>query len=255
MEIRKLNAARGWTWVKQGYQLIMRNPLLSTTLALVGALMMFFAISIPLFGPLLAVLLMPLLMAGYMRVCRALEEDEEVELALLFAGLKKHTSRLIALGGYTLLGLLIASMVMIMAGGEALNKLLQNFQSANDPQILVHAMSSAGSGVALGLMLGFALVCMLMMAFQYAPMLVFFSDMPPFAALRLSLSGFLRNLIPYTVYSLIIQAIGLVLSMVPFGIGLVVFIPLCFTSLYVSYRNIFPFADEIAGATASGTDA
>lgn len=248
MEIKKLNAARGWTWVKQGYQLIMRNPLLSITLALAGTLAMFFTISIPLFGPLLAVMLLPLLMAGYMRVCRALEEEEEVELAQLFAGFKQHTSGLIALGGYTLLGLLISSMAMMLIGGEALNKLLERFQSANDPQILVHAISSAGSAVALGLMLGFALVCMLMMALQYAPMLVFFSNVPPSLALRVSMTGFLRNLIPYTVYSLLIQAIGLVLSWLPFGIGLIAFIPLCFTSLYVSYRNIFPFADEVATA-------
>lgn len=246
MQIRKLNAARGWTWVRQGYQLIARSPLLSVALALIGTLAMFFAISIPLFGPLLAVLLMPLLMAGYMRVCRALEEDEAVELPLLFAGIRTHASHLIALGGYTLLGLLLSSMAMLIIGGEALNKLLEKFQSANDPQLLIDAMSSAGSGVALGLMLGFALVCMLMMAFQYAPMLVFFSDVPPLAALRISLAGFLRNVIPYTIYSLIIQAIGVVLSMLPFGIGLVFFIPLCFTSLYVSYRNIFPFEGELA---------
>ena len=252
MEIKKMNAARGWTWVKQGYQLIMRNPLLSITLALSGTIIMFLALKIPLFGPLLAVLLMPVLMAGYMRVCRALEEDEEVELAQLFAGLKTHTSSLIALGGFTLLGLLIASMAMIFVGGEALSKLLEVFQSTNDPQILVNAMSSAGSGVSSGLMLGFVLVFMLMMAFQYAPMLVFFSDVPAFAALRASLSGSLRNIIPYTVYSIIIQAIGLVLSMLPFGIGLIFLLPLGLTSLYVSYRNIFPFEDEIAapGVTA-----
>lgn len=246
MQIRKLNAARGWTWVRQGYQLIMRNPMLSVALSLVCTLAMFFAISIPLFGPLLAVLLMPLLMAAYMRVCRALEEDEAVELPQMLAGLKTHRSSLIALGGYTLLGLLLSSMAMLIVGGEALNKLLEKFQSGNDPQLLVDAMSSAGSGVAWGLMLGFALVCMLMMAFQYAPMLVFFSEVPPLAALRLSLSGFLRNVIPYTIYSLIIQAIGVVLSMLPFGIGLIAFIPLCFTSLYVSYRNIFPFEGELA---------
>lgn len=246
IQIRKLGAARGWTWVKQGYQLIMRNPLLSVALALLGTLAMFFAISMPLFGPLLAVLLMPLLMAGYMRVCRALEEEEAIELPQLFAGLKTHRSGLIALGGYTLLGLLLSSMAMLIVGGEALSKLLEKFQSVNDPQLLIDAMSAAGPGVASGLMLGFAMVCMLMMAFQYAPMLVFFSDVPPLAALRLSLAGFLRNLIPYTIYSFIIQAIGVVLSMLPFGIGLIIFIPLCFTSLYVSYRNIFPFEGELA---------
>ena len=38
MEIKRHNAARGWIWVKHGYQLIMRNPLLSITLAMVAAL-------------------------------------------------------------------------------------------------------------------------------------------------------------------------------------------------------------------------
>jgi len=253
MEIKKLNAARGWIWVKQGYQLIMRNPLLSITLALIGALSMFVALKVPLFGPLLAVLMMPVLMAGYMRVCRALEEEEEVELTHLFAGLKKNAARLIALGSFTVLGLLIASAAMMFIGGEALTTLLEDFQSTSDPQLLAEALRAAGSGVALSLLVGFTLTIVLILALQYAPMLVFFNDMPPFAALRASLSGTLRNLIPYTVYSLIMQVIALVLSMLPFNIGLIMLLPLGFTSLYVSYRNIFPFAGEIQSANNAFT--
>lgn len=246
MEIKKLNAARGWTWVKQGYQLIMRNPLMSITLALIGALTMFAALKIPVLGPLIAVLLMPVVMAGYMRVCRALEEDEEIELTHLFEGFQKHTTRLVALGGFTMLGLLGASAAMVFIGGDALATLLESFKSASDPQVLVEAMWTAGSGVAFSLLVGFALVCVLMLALQYAPMLIFFNDVPPVAALRASLSGSLRNLIPYTVYSLIMQVVALALGLLPFNIGLIVLLPLGFTSLYVSYRNIFPFAHEIA---------
>ncbi|MDD4929038.1 MAG: BPSS1780 family membrane protein [Gallionella sp.] len=255
MEIQKLNAARGWTWIRQGYQLIMRNPSLSVSLALTGTLAMFIAIRVPVIGPLFAVFLMPTLMAGYMRVCRALEEDEEVELAQMFAGFKKHLPGLFTLGAQVLLGLLIASMVVVFIGGDALGKLLQNFQSASDPEVMANAMWAAGSGVSLSLILGFALVCLLMMAAQYAPMLVFFSHVTPLAALRLSLVGTLRNIIPYTVYSLIIQMIGLVLSMLPYGIGLIALLPLGLTSLYVSYRNIFPFEDEIAAPPAPGAAA
>jgi uncharacterized membrane protein len=76
-------------------------------------------------------------------------------------------------------------------------------------------------------------------------MLVFFSNVPPFAALRISLIGSVRNLIPYTVYSLVMQLVALVLSLIPYNIGLILLLPLGLTSLYVSYRNIFPFADEI----------
>lgn len=245
MEIVRHNAVRGWIWVKQGYQLIMRNPLLSITLALAGALCIFIALKVPLFGPLLALMLMPVVMAGYTRVCRALEEDEDVELKQLFAGFEKRTARLTALGAFLMLGLLLSSMVMITLGGDALRTLLENVNAANNPQMLFSAMLTAGSGVAFSLLTGFALMCVLMLAFQYAPMLVFFNDVPPFAAMRASLSGTLRNIIPYTVYTLIMQGVALLLSLLPFNIGLILLLPLGLTSLYVSYRNIFPFAHEL----------
>lgn len=244
MEIRKLHAARGWIWVKQGYQLIMRNPLLSISLALIGALAIFIALLLPVLGPLLALLLMPVLIAGYMRACRALEEGEDVELRHLFAGFEKHVAPLVALGGYLLLGMLVTSMAMVFIGGSEFAKLLEGFQASDDPQALFAAMADAGSGIALTLLTGLSLMLMMMLAMQYAPMLVFFSDVPPFAALRASLTGSLRNIIPYTVYSIIMQVIALVLGLLPFGIGLVVLLPLAFTSLYVSYRNIFPFPGE-----------
>lgn len=246
MEIKKLKAVRGWTWVKQGYQLIMRNPLMSITFALIGALVMLAALKTPGIGPLLAVLLMPVVMAGFMRVCRALEEEEEVELVHLFEGFKKHTARLIALGGFSMLGLLGASAAMVFIGGDALATLLDSFKTANDPQMLVDAMWTAGSGVAFSLMVGFSLVFVLMLALQYAPMLIFFNEVTPFAAMRASLTGSLGNIIPYTIYSLIMQVVALVLSMLPYNIGLIVLLPLGLTSLYVSYRNIFPFAHELA---------
>jgi len=244
MEIRRLNAARGWIWIKQGYQLIMLNPLMSIILALIGALAMFAALNVPQLGPLIFIMLMPVVMAGYMRICRALENEEEIELTHLFEGFQKHTARLFALGGFAILGLLFASVVMITLGGEALTTLLDSVQSASDPQMLVDAMWTAGSGIAFSLMVGFALILVLVMALQYAPMLVFFSNVPPLAALRASLSGSLRNLIPYTVYSLIMQGAALALSMLPFNIGIIVILPLSLTSLYVSYRNIFPDENE-----------
>lgn len=248
MVIRRMEASRGWIWVKQGYQLIMRNPLMAVSLALIGMLAVFIALIVPLFGPLAAVLLMPVLLAGYMRVCRALEEDEEVELPFLFDGFRRETGQLIALGGFAMLGLLAASIIMIFIGGEALKTLLEQFQTANDPQALVESMWASGSGVALSLLVGFSLVFVLMMALQFAPMLVFFSGVPAVTALRASLAGTLRNIIPYTIYNIIMQLIAMVLAILPYNLGLIVLLPLGLTSLYVAYRNIFPFAHELAAS-------
>jgi uncharacterized membrane protein len=246
MEIRKLNAVRGWIWVTHGFMLIMRSPLLSTVTSTIAAVAILLTLMIPMVGPLLAILFMPVLIAGYTRVCRALEEDEEVELPHLFAGFRKHTPRLITLGGILLLGLLIASILTITIGGDALAAVMDGLKSASDPEMLVEAMWSAGSNVALSLVVGFTLTFALMMAFQFAPMLVFFTDITPFAAMRASLSGSIRNFVPYTVYSIIMQVIALALSFLPFNLGLVILLPLGFSSLYVSYRNIFPFPGEIA---------
>lgn len=245
MEIKKLNAARGWTWVKHGYQLIMLNPLMAVSFALIGALAIFTALRIPLLGPLVALLLMPVAIIGYMRVCRALEEEEEIELLHLFAGLRKHTAQLIALGGFLILGLLLSSMAMILLGGEPLRNMLDGLNAASDPQMLLDAMWAAGSSVAISLMAGFALMCVLMLAFQYAPMLVYFNDLRPLAAMHASLSGSLRNILPYTVYNIVMQVIAVALSLLPFNLGMIVLLPLGLASLYVSYRNIFPFAHEL----------
>jgi uncharacterized membrane protein len=246
MEIRKMNAARGWTWIRQGFQLIMRNPLMSISFALIGALGLFVALRIPPIGPLLAVALIPVLMAGYTRVCRALEEDEEVELTHLFEGFRKHAKGLFTLGGIAVLGLLLTSIVMVVIGGKELTTLLEDIRVAGDTEVMMSAMQAAGSSVAFTLLLGFALVCALMLALQYAPMLVFFNEMKPVAAMRASLAGSLRNIIPYTIYNVILQVIAVLLSILPYNIGLIVLLPLGLTSLYVSYRNIFPFAHELA---------
>ena len=245
MEIKKLNAARGWIWVKHGYQLILLNPMMSITFAMMGALVMFALIKIPIVGPLASLLLMPVVVAGYMRVCRALEEEEEVELEHLFAGFRKHTAKLVAIGSYLILGLLVSSMLMVLLGGEPLRNLLDSVNAASDPQVLLESMWNAGSIVAISLIVGFSLMCVLMLAFQYAPMLVFFNDASPMAAMQASLVGSLRNLIPYTVYNIIMQVVAFLLSLAPFNLGLILLLPLGLTSLYVSYRNIFPFAHEL----------
>lgn len=248
MVIRRMEAGRGWTWVKQGFQLIMRNPLMSISLAIIGMMAIVIALSVPLFGPLAAVLLMPVLLAGYMRACRALEEDEEVELPFLFEGFRRETGQLIALGGFAMLGVLSSLVIMIFIGGEALKTLLEGFQTANDPQVLVEAMWASGSGVALSLLVYLSLVFVLMMALQYAPMLVFFSGLPALAALRASLAGTLCNIIPYTVYNIIMLLLAVALGILPYNLGLIVLLPLGLTSLYVGYRNIFPFAHELAAS-------
>jgi uncharacterized membrane protein len=48
------------------------------------------------------------------------------------------------------------------------------------------------------------------------------------------------------------QVLTMLLGILPFGIGMLLLLPLGLTSLYVSYRNIFPWLDETVPAPGNG---
>ncbi len=239
IEIQKVPASHGWLWINHGYRLIMRNPLQALPLSMVFALGISLAMLIPLGGAFLALLLMPVMVVGYMRVCRSLEYNEKVQPRFVIAGFESRTSQLIFLGGMLLLGMIIISIFIAAMGGPTLNAILQNFQTQQDPTALIDALLSPESGLKLTLLTGFALFFVLMLAMQFAPMLVYFNQMAPRDALLLSLRASIRNIVPISVYILIIQLITFGLSVIPFGLGWIILLPLGLTSMYVAYRDIF----------------
>jgi len=247
-EIVKVPASHGWLWIRHGYRLIMRSPLHAFSLAMVFATSVFLAMLIPAGGVFIAVLLMPVMMAGYMRVCRSLEYNEKVEPRHIFAGFQSKTRQLASLGGMLLLGLLIVSMVTVALGGAELSGIMAEYQKQQDPTALMEALMAPGSGVQLSLMTGLVLLFALMLALQFAPMLVFFDGLSPLAALKTSILASIRNILPFSVYSLIMQLIAFALSFIPMNLGWIILLPLGLTTMYVAYRDIF------AEAKAASTD-
>jgi uncharacterized membrane protein len=88
---------------------------------------------------------------------------------------------------------------------------------------------------------------LLMMAMQFAPMLVFFRNVPPVQAMKLSLRAFLHNALPMLVYGITFMFLA-VLASLPMFLGWLVLLPLVFTSLYASYSDIFPPLKEVDDA-------
>jgi uncharacterized membrane protein len=88
-----------------------------------------------------------------------------------------------------------------------------------------------------------ALSVPLMMATWFAPLLIMFDRMSPYAAMRLSFFGCLSNFIPLQIYgiSLIILTI---ISSIPYGLGFFILIPTVFASIYASYKAIFVDTSE-----------
>jgi len=175
--------------------------------------------------------------------CHALAKGEELELAHLFAGFQQHAQKLVTLGGVNLVGQLLILGVMMFTGGATLVSILMSGKPPDDPEILMQAVAGAG----FSLLLGMTLFSVLMMAMQFAPMLVIFGGMRPIPALKASLRAFLRNVIPLTVYVLALLPFA-VLATLPMMLGWLVLLPIIFTSMYAIYRDLFPTQEETAAA-------
>ena len=83
-----------------------------------------------------------------------------------------------------------------------------------------------------------ALFVPLMAAYWFAPMLVMMHDMKPVDAMRESLFACFRNILSFLVYSLVMLLL-LIAALLPFGLGILVWVPLMMTTTYASYRAVF----------------
>ena len=211
-----------------------------TTIGVIGTIGI---AAIPVVGDPLATLLFPVLLAGYMTGCHALAQGEELELAHLFAGFRQYAQQLVTLGGINLVGQLLILGVMMLTGGATLVGILMSGKQVDDPAILMQAIAGAG----FALLLGMALFSVLMMAMQFAPMLVIFRKAPPVPAMRASLRAFLRNIIPLTVYGVMLLPFA-VLASLPMMLGWLVLLPIVIASMYAIYRDLFPMPPEAAAA-------
>jgi len=247
MEPLRLPTRQGWEWIKQGYALFMKAPLLWIVLLFICMIAAVGISSVPVVGQPLMSLLMPAILVGLMAGCRALSQGEELELAHLFRGFKQHTSQLVTLGGISLVGQFLILGLMMVVGGTALVGVLMSSQPETDPGVMLQAIAGAGFAV----LLGIVLFSLLIMAMQFAPMLVFFRNVPPLQAMKLSLRAFLYNALPMLLYGITFMMLAILASL-PMMLGWLVLLPLVFTTLYASYSDIFPPLREAAGTPLEG---
>lgn len=253
MEALHVQADRGWAWIKHGTTLFMKAPLLWGAILVICLVSALAFSSIPFVGEAAVTLLTPVILAGLMVGCRALDQDQELELPHLFSGFKRATTTLVTLGAISLVCQYGIFAVMMALGGGDLVDLMMNKEASGDANAWIQAANGAG----LAMMVGMALFFLLMMAMQYAPMLAYFRGVPALPAMRLSISAFTRNIAAMSVYGLIFFSLAIFASL-PMMLGWLVLMPVMFTSLYSSYADIFPAykTDDVASVvTDHGSEA
>ncbi len=233
MESHQVNAKQGLQWILSGFYLFRKAPLawmiLCFTLLLIGRLMSL----VPMLGMFIFVLISPAFQAGLMHGCKAQEQGKPLEMGHLFSAFRTNAAPLITIGGVSLIGqILILGLAMLIGGSQMTDMML--YGKRVDESELMGVMSSFLTSSLLILTLSIPLV----MATWFSPLLVIFHDTPPIVAMQRSFFACLKNFIPFQIYGLALIILT-ALSLIPYGLGLIVLIPTMFTSIYVSYKDIF----------------
>ncbi len=251
MEAQKVDAGRGWRWIADGFALFRKNPPIWITLFVIYFLIVIVVSIVPVVGPLVMTLLAPVFTAGFMLACRDVEGGGELELGYLAAGFKQHTGQLVTVGGLYLVGSITILGLMMMSGGGAIlgSAALGEMQGLEPNQVMVGAMG----GMLIALLVAMALLVPLLMAYWFAPALVVLRGVTATEAMKLSFVGCLRNWLPFTVYG-VIAFVLMMVAMIPFGLGMLVLVPVLNASIYLGYKDVFPAEPDLSEKTDSTVD-
>ena len=239
---KSVPAGHGWDWIAAGWKLFARSPLMWIIAIVVLFVIAIVANLVPLLGGLAFQLLQAVFAGGFVAACRAIERGGEFEIEHLFAGFTKRFVNLLIVGLLFMLGSLVILLVYAMFIGFSL---LGAFLTG-DPNAVAAAFAASIGMVVVGSLVAMALMVPLLAAFWFAPALVMMHDVAPLAAMKASLGACFRNFVPFLLYGLVMFVFAIV-AVIPFGLGMLVYVPVMIASAYAGYRDIFT-EDEAAAA-------
>jgi uncharacterized membrane protein len=234
-------AGAGLEWITGGWQIFVKSPLMW-----IVALVILFVIAIvlafiPFIGSLAFQLLQAVFAGGFIAACRSIERGGEFELEHLFAGFKVRFVPLLIVGLIFMVASLVLVLLFFMVAGLSL---LPAFLTG-DPGAISAAMAGSVVMMMLGSLVMLALFVPVVAAYWFAPALVMMHDMAPVDAMKASFFGCFRNFVPFLLYGLV-MFVAAIVAMIPFGLGMLVWIPVAMASNYVGYRQIFTEEAEAA---------
>jgi hypothetical protein len=233
---RRVPARAGFEWMTGAFRLFMKSPLMlsAATAIFLGALLILQLI--PYAGAGLAETLTPLMLAGFMRAFRAIDEGSDPELPQFAAGFRTHALPLATVGAIYL-GILFAILWLMKMLGVDYAAMMQAMQEGASPEQVARGLEGKGALLLLGLALAIPAVS----ATWYAPALVLFGNASPLQAMGLSLKACARNWAALTVNGLALIPVFL-LALIPL-VGMLVAVPVMLGTAYLGYQSMFASRD------------
>jgi uncharacterized membrane protein len=222
--IRTVDVNRSVEWLAGGFRMFMKNPgiwVLATLALIIGAWLLGFILPDLLSGPANTIVAI-VAVGALMRACQAQDEGRDFT-----SGVQAAASS----APLWILGLIAAALNFGLALLTGLLGLSSMGVFLMTPSLLFHALG-------FGALIIFAVSVLLGMALWLAPALVVLRGVSPIDAIKLSLLGSLKNIVPYIIYSLLVIMLCIVAA-IPLGLGLLVAIPMLICSAYLAYKDIF----------------
>ncbi len=236
-EPRRVRVGRGWGWIYGAFGLFNRGMGVSVGICLFSIVLSIASSIIP-GGGLLYQLFNMVFVAGLMAVAHRAHTMGYISFNDYFEGFRRQMGQLV-LTSVIYMALLFGLVFLVV--------LAACFSIGLDGLVHFEEMVESNPASALQILLWvlIALVLMIpvMMAALFAPALVFFHQVAPWDALKLSLRGCWRNCWPLSWWGLLVFLLVLLGTLMVL-VGLLVVIPVIGYSLYVAYRDIF-LHDEI----------
>ena len=235
---RTVAFGRGYAWISEAWRMFKEAPGSWVACFVIFVLIMIVLAVIPVLGNIAGALISPILIAGMMAGCRAIERNDEMQVSHLFAGFSEKAGPLFVLGllefGISLAAMLIAAAIIFFTVGAMFVGVLVG--QTPDPGTLLDPKYLIGAAVLILVVV--ALFIPVTMAVWFAPALVMLDNVAPLTALKWSFFACLKNVGAFLLYGIVMMVLAIIAT-IPLALGWLVLGPVTMASVYTAYRDIF----------------
>lgn len=229
-ECREVDPGACFDWLRQGWNMFMAHPAIWLGCAVLMLVSLLAVSIVPLFGQLAVNMLLPMYAAGLLQICRHQSEEDEPQIADLFAGFRHNAGQLVTVGLVYTAGVFgLAFFAFLLVSGGVLGGVITG---------RVGGLGIAFGSVVLAGGLVFLLSVPIIMATWFAPALVYFHDMKAIPAMKASFAAGLKNWMATLVFGILLM-VAMFFAMLPLAIGMLLVLPVFSGAAYASYKDIF----------------
>lgn len=229
---RSVSAGNALSWFGTGWDYFKQSPLAWIGLLIISGLIWGVLAMIPLVN-LLAVVLFPILSGGVMIACDNQRKNGSLAIGDLFAGFQQKAGPLAVLGLISFGAMLVCMIPVVAIMGFSFAAAMMGGGQL-DPALMTGMMGS----IALAMLLMLILSILMYSALWFAPALITLQELSPLEAIKASFTGCWKNFLAGVLYFISVWVL-MIIGVIPFGLGLLVVLPMFLISIYAGYRDIF----------------